>query len=200
MGEGLTMPIDPHHTPIITQPSSSQHQKKQKSRRPKKKDTENTKTAQAQEISSLKLRVKKLEKKGWSRTHKLKRLYKVGRSARIVSSDEITLVDETRVRHDDIMFDVSDLAREETFEDEKKDQISFDEQEAIRLQAEFDEEVRLAREKDKANVALIEEWNDIQANINADYQLAQRLQAREQEELTIEERAKLFQQLLEKRR
>ncbi|GJX23247.1 hypothetical protein Tco_0227692 [Tanacetum coccineum] len=40
MGEGLTMPIDPHHTPIITQPSSSQHQKKQKSRRPKKKDTE----------------------------------------------------------------------------------------------------------------------------------------------------------------
>ncbi|GJZ98099.1 putative reverse transcriptase domain-containing protein [Tanacetum coccineum] len=59
----------------------------------------------------------------------------------------------------------------------KKDQIRFDEQEAIRLQAEFDEEVRLAREKDKANVALIEEWNDIQAKIDADYQLAQRLQA-----------------------
>ncbi|GKD14028.1 hypothetical protein Tco_1198435, partial [Tanacetum coccineum] len=39
----------------------------------------------------------------------------------------------------------------------KKDQISFDEQEAIRLQAEFDEEVRLAREKDEASVALIEE-------------------------------------------
>ncbi|GKG09691.1 hypothetical protein Tco_0338437, partial [Tanacetum coccineum] len=39
----------------------------------------------------------------------------------------------------------------------KKDQISFDEQEAIRLQAKFDEEVRLAREKDETNVALIEE-------------------------------------------
>ncbi|GJU84974.1 hypothetical protein Tco_1292520 [Tanacetum coccineum] len=39
----------------------------------------------------------------------------------------------------------------------KKDQISFDEQEAIRLQAEFDEEERLAREKDEANVALTEE-------------------------------------------
>ncbi|GJS37350.1 hypothetical protein Tco_0535732 [Tanacetum coccineum] len=96
MGEGLTMPIDPHHTPIITQPSSSQHQKKQKSRRPKKKDTEvpqpsgptNVADEDTQEISSLKLRVKKLEKKGGSRTHKLKRLYKVGRSARIVSSDE----------------------------------------------------------------------------------------------------------------
>ncbi|GJS37351.1 hypothetical protein Tco_0535733 [Tanacetum coccineum] len=88
---------------------------------------------------------------------------------------------------------------EEPLKMKKKDQISFDEQEAIRLQAKFDEEVRLAREKDKANVALIEEWNDIQANINADYQLAQRLQAREQEELTIEEKG-MFQQLLEKRR
>ncbi|GJU68643.1 hypothetical protein Tco_1254902 [Tanacetum coccineum] len=35
-------------------------------------DLENTKTAQAQEITSLKLRVKKLEKKGGSRTRKLK--------------------------------------------------------------------------------------------------------------------------------
>ncbi|GJX13207.1 putative ribonuclease H-like domain-containing protein [Tanacetum coccineum] len=89
---------------------------------------------------------------------------------------------------------------EEPLKMKKKDQISFDEQEAIRLQAEFDEKVRLAREKDEANVALIEEWNDIQAKINVDYQLAQRLQAQEQEELTIEERAKLLQQLLEKRR
>ncbi|GJS08625.1 hypothetical protein Tco_0365421 [Tanacetum coccineum] len=103
-------------------------------------DLENTKTAQAQEITSLKLRVKKLEKKRGSRTHKLKRLYKVGRSTRIVSYDEaslgdqedaskqrrkiddidkdtkITLVDETQGRYgDDIMFDVSDLAGEEVF-------------------------------------------------------------------------------------
>ncbi|GJT39573.1 putative ribonuclease H-like domain-containing protein [Tanacetum coccineum] len=286
MGEGSANLTDPHHTPIITQPSSSQPQKKHKSRRPKEKDTqvpqlnvadedsmtlkelmdfctklqqrvldlENTKTAQAQEITSLKKRVKKLEKKGRSRTRKLKRLYKVGRSARIVSSDEaslgdqenafkhgrkiddidrdteITLVDETQGRHDDdIMFDVSDLAVstastipvsaaiitedeitlaqalaklkskdkgkgimvEEPLKMKKKDQISLDEQEAIRLQAEFDEEVRLAREKDEANVALIEEWNDIQEKINVDFQLAQRLQSQEQEELTIEERAKL---------
>ncbi|GKA20082.1 hypothetical protein Tco_0700071 [Tanacetum coccineum] len=63
----------------------------------------------------------------------------------------------------------------------KKDQISFDEQEAIRLQAEFDEEERLAREKDEATVALTEEWDDIQAKVDVDYQLAQRLQAEEQE-------------------
>ncbi|GKG48347.1 hypothetical protein Tco_0510232, partial [Tanacetum coccineum] len=53
-------------------------------------DLENTKTTQAQEITSLKLRVKTLEKKGGSRTHKLKRLYKVGRSARVISSDDVT--------------------------------------------------------------------------------------------------------------
>ncbi|GJX12387.1 putative ribonuclease H-like domain-containing protein [Tanacetum coccineum] len=40
---------------------------------------------------------------------------------------------------------------EEPLKMKKKYQISFDEQEAIRLQAEFDEEVRLAREKDEAN-------------------------------------------------
>ncbi|GJZ35101.1 hypothetical protein Tco_0580918 [Tanacetum coccineum] len=75
----------------------------------------------------------------------------------------------------------------------KKDQISFDEQEAITLQSEFDEEERLAREKDEDNVALTKEWNDIQAKIDDDYQLAQRLKAQEQEELTDEEKARLTQ-------
>ncbi|GJS95428.1 reverse transcriptase domain-containing protein [Tanacetum coccineum] len=82
----------------------------------------------------------------------------------------------------------------------KKDQIRLDKELVIKLQAEEEEEERLAREKVEANVALIKEWNDIQAKIKDDQLLAERLQAREQEKLTIEERAKLFQQLLEKRR
>ncbi|GJY57583.1 putative reverse transcriptase domain-containing protein [Tanacetum coccineum] len=53
-------------------------------------DLENTKTTQALEIDSLKRRVGKLEKKQRSRNHKLKRLYRVGLSARVESS-----VDET---------------------------------------------------------------------------------------------------------
>ncbi|GJS52953.1 hypothetical protein Tco_0626315 [Tanacetum coccineum] len=57
-------------------------------------DLENIKTAQAREITSLKLRVKKLEKKRGSRTHKLKILYKVGRSTRLISSDEASLGDQ----------------------------------------------------------------------------------------------------------
>ncbi|GKA89454.1 putative ribonuclease H-like domain-containing protein [Tanacetum coccineum] len=40
MGKGSANPTDPHHTPIITQPSISQPQKKQKPRKPKRKDTE----------------------------------------------------------------------------------------------------------------------------------------------------------------
>ncbi|GKA10523.1 hypothetical protein Tco_0689956 [Tanacetum coccineum] len=42
--------------------------------------------------------------------------------------------------------------------------------------------------------------DDIQAKIDVDYQLAERLQAQEQEELSDAEKAILFQQLLEKRR
>ncbi|GJU09031.1 hypothetical protein Tco_1125461 [Tanacetum coccineum] len=61
----------------------------------------------------------------------------------------------------------------------KKVQIMLDEEAALKLQAKFDEEERLAREKAKkekeANIALIEEWDDIQAKIDADHQSAERL-------------------------
>ncbi|GJT48010.1 hypothetical protein Tco_0974167 [Tanacetum coccineum] len=55
---------------------------------------EKTKTSQAQEITSLKRMVKRLEKKGGSRTHGLKRLYKVGLSRRVESFDEEGLGEE----------------------------------------------------------------------------------------------------------
>ncbi|GKB55651.1 hypothetical protein Tco_0911837 [Tanacetum coccineum] len=206
-------------------------------------------------MRSLK-RVKKLEKKGGSRTHKLKRLYRVCRSARVVSSEEASLGDQEDASkqgrkiddidadeditlenvHDADMFGVNELDSDEVVVEsevtdkagekrnvveevvavtdaitilvkgqglkdkgkakmieldkplKKKDQIKFDEEEALRLQAKFDEEDRLAREKaqqvEEANIA----WDDIQAKIDADYQLAERLQAQEQQELTIEEK------------
>ncbi|GJR84166.1 hypothetical protein Tco_0154951 [Tanacetum coccineum] len=242
-------------------------------------DLEHIKTTQALEIASLKRRVKKLEKKQRSRTHKLKRLYKVGLSAKVVSSedkclgeedaskqrrkihdidvDEDITLDSTHFNIDPNMFRVHDLYGDELFvetkepvvnaatttstipvsatkdlsnvdmtlaqalaelknakpkavtttviitttavtrpkakglviqeqeqaptpklivsslqssqvkdkgkgimvEDplqiKKKDQISFDQQEAMRLQAQFDEESRITREKEEANAALI---------------------------------------------
>nr|GEY38260.1 putative ribonuclease H-like domain-containing protein [Tanacetum cinerariifolium] len=98
-------------------------------------DLENTKTTQALEIDSLKRRVKKLKNKQRSRTHKLKRLYKVGLTARVESSaNELSLGEDASKQgrisdidadegitlvstHDDAeMFDVDqDLHGEEVF-------------------------------------------------------------------------------------
>ncbi|GJW90997.1 hypothetical protein Tco_0168550 [Tanacetum coccineum] len=65
----------------------------------------------------------------------------------------------------------------------KKDQIRLDEETDLNLQAEFDKEERLAREKaEKEDIALIETWNDIQEKIDVDHQLAERMQSQEQEE------------------
>ncbi|GKD91135.1 hypothetical protein Tco_1366642 [Tanacetum coccineum] len=82
----------------------------------------------------------------------------------------------------------------------KKVQIMLDEEIALILQAEIDEEERIARAEeekiDKANIA----WDDVQTKVDADYQLAERLQAEEQEQFIIEEKATLFKELLEQRR
>ncbi|GJU52746.1 hypothetical protein Tco_1226460 [Tanacetum coccineum] len=91
---------------------------------------ETTKTNQALEIDSLKRRVKKLEKKKVPRTHRLRKLYKIGRSIRVVSFEdeglgdqedaskqerkinkidqdaEVTLVDETQGRFDYTLWEI----------------------------------------------------------------------------------------------
>ncbi|GJU69468.1 hypothetical protein Tco_1255727 [Tanacetum coccineum] len=54
--------------------------------------------------------------------------------------------------------------------------------------------------QDKGKGIMIEELMVEQAKVKADYQLAQRLQAQEQEELTGKEKARLFVQFLEQRR
>nr|GEU56045.1 hypothetical protein [Tanacetum cinerariifolium] len=56
-------------------------------------DLETTNTTQAMQIETLKRRVKKIEKKQRPRTHKLKKLYKVG-SARVESSEDEGLGEE----------------------------------------------------------------------------------------------------------
>ncbi|GJU62790.1 hypothetical protein Tco_1244625 [Tanacetum coccineum] len=212
-------------------------------------DLEHTKTTQALEINSLKKRVKKLEKNQRSRTHRLRRLYKVGLSARVISSEDQGLGEEDASKqgrkihdidaneditlenvYDEDMFDTVTTAGEvattpnvkdstasptaatinaveltlaqtlaelksvrpktkgvvmqepskttttttipskdkgkgimveEPLRMKKKDQVLFDEQQAIRLQAQFNEEERIAIEKEEVNAALITQWNDI---------------------------------------
>ncbi|GJT14761.1 hypothetical protein Tco_0873467 [Tanacetum coccineum] len=87
----------------------------------------------------------------------------------------------------------------------RKDQIALDEQIARDIQAKLDaellEEQKLARkQEEEANIALIESWENTQAMMEANSLLAERLQSKEREELTDEEKAKLFMELMEKRR
>ncbi|GJY64615.1 hypothetical protein Tco_0466075 [Tanacetum coccineum] len=84
----------------------------------------------------------------------------------------------------------------------KKDQIKFDEEVAQRLQAqmqaELKEEERLASKREEdANIA---EWDNAQAMMDAYYKLAARIQAHEHEELTVEEKSRLFVELMDKRK
>ncbi|GJZ60045.1 hypothetical protein Tco_0615861, partial [Tanacetum coccineum] len=256
-------------------------------------DLEKTNTTQAEEIVSLKRRVKKLEQKKRSRTHGLNRLYKVGLTTRVESSsneedlggdaskqgrinaidadEDITLVND---QDDADMFDLNTLTVDEVLAEldvavkdvnltvdevtlaqalaslksvkpkvkanvveelnvlvsaasikvcaatttttttiptpkkgivitemdtsttttiysqpsqakvqdkgkgimveeavksiKKKDLVRLDEEIGAKLQAEFDEDERLTKKKDEANVALTKEWDDIQAKESRD--------------------------------
>ncbi|GJV42197.1 hypothetical protein Tco_1420637 [Tanacetum coccineum] len=289
---------------------------------------ETTKITQALEIASLKSRVKKFEKKASKRTHKFKRLYMVGTTRRVESSNdeglgtqedsskqgrsiedidkdaEVSLVDETQGRSDDTeMFNTDALIGDEVFAENdmteiehdvipkevsaaktlttagikipvsiaapstivvsppvitestvttapstilkakgitfrdvgeattrtptsvssssikdkekakmvepevplnKKDQIRLDEELARRLDAKEQEATRPEREnvelQEQATLAKIEEWDNMQAIMDAYYELCKKLQEQEQGELTIEEKLKLFMELMNERK
>ncbi|GKA75835.1 hypothetical protein Tco_0782213 [Tanacetum coccineum] len=120
-------------------------------------DLEHTKTAQAQEITNLKLRVKKLEKKAGFRTHNFKRLYK-GRS-RIEAIDrdaEVTLV-ETQRRNDE-----NDDNRFSTYEIDLAQEITLAQALAAMKSAKpkekdvFQESSENVKSKDKGKAIMIE--------------------------------------------
>ncbi|GKB72209.1 hypothetical protein Tco_0933621 [Tanacetum coccineum] len=69
---------------------------------------------------------------------------------------------------------------------------------AEELEAELEEEERVAiQREEEANLI---SWDNTQAMIEVDYELAQRLQAEEQGELTIKKRSRLFVELMNKRK
>ncbi|GKA39296.1 hypothetical protein Tco_0731847 [Tanacetum coccineum] len=88
---------------------------------------------------------------------------------------------------------------------QEPNQIMYDQEVALNLQAQLEakleEEERLARQKEEeANIALIESWDNTQAMMETDFQMAQQLHAEEQEQLSIEEKSKLFVELMNKRK
>ncbi|GJZ81072.1 hypothetical protein Tco_0646066 [Tanacetum coccineum] len=189
-------------------------------------DLEKTKTTQQNEIDTLKRRVKKLEKKRSSRTHKLKRLYKVGLTVRVESSDDEESLGEDASKQGRInVIDADDDITLVSFHDE----MEVDEEvvevintasatttvstgtttttttvDGITL-AQALEEMKNTKPKqkgDKGKGIMIEPMKHMKKKdqISFDEETAKRMQAQEQEELSIEEKATLFQQLLEKRR
>nr|GEV74125.1 hypothetical protein [Tanacetum cinerariifolium] len=87
----------------------------------------------------------------------------------------------------------------------RKDEIMIDEEVAknlkAQMQAELEEEDGLARQKEEeTNIALVVKWDNTQAMIDVDCELAARLQEEEREELTIEEKSRLFVELMGKRK
>ncbi|GKD60151.1 hypothetical protein Tco_1297660 [Tanacetum coccineum] len=129
-------------------------------------DLEKAKDAQAKEIADLKKRVQRLERKKNSRTTGLKRLRKVEAQSSI-----------TKDKGKAIMIKPEVLLK-------RKDQVAFDEDLARNLQAQLEveliEEEKLTRkQKEEANIALIESWENTQAMMEADRLLAERLQTRE---------------------
>ncbi|GJZ38128.1 hypothetical protein Tco_0584319, partial [Tanacetum coccineum] len=163
--------------------------------------------------------LKKLEKKKGSRTQRLRILYKVGRSTRVVSSEdeclgaqedaskqgrkideinqdaEVTLVDETQGSTVEVTID---SATTTTTQGSKV---------VVREPSEFttttspSQSSQLPEAKNKGKAKMIEpeeplkkkdqimydQEDNVQAMIDADYELAARLQTQEREELTIEE-------------
>nr|GEV88548.1 hypothetical protein [Tanacetum cinerariifolium] len=134
------------------------------------RDLETTKTTQALEIDSLKRIVKKLERRWRSRTHGLKRLYKIGLSARVESSEDEGLGEE-------------DASKQRKIAD-----------------IDANEDIYLVNVQNDEDIFGVNGLDGDEAKINDDYELALRLQAEEQEELTDAEKAKLFMQFLKKMR
>nr|GEW62567.1 hypothetical protein [Tanacetum cinerariifolium] len=146
---------------------------------------EQTKTNQAAKIEKLKKRVKKLKGEKKKRTHGLKRLYKVGLSARIVSSDKedlgdqedaskhersiadidqdkgTTLVDDTQGRmNKEDLFGVHDLSGDEVFVDVTTGENIEQDETVAEKEISTDGEVVIDAEdveaKDKGNGIMIE--------------------------------------------
>nr|GEU54028.1 hypothetical protein [Tanacetum cinerariifolium] len=232
---------------------------------------ETTKTTQAKEILSLKRRVMILEKKKKLRTHRLKRLYKVGLSAKVeLSAKEQSLdrEDASKQRRNiaDIDADAETTLVGEIVEDQGRynDQEMFDtgvldDEEVVVKKAVAIKEVDVAQDqvmlqlllpkirgivvrdheepskskttttptsvadstRPKAKGIVMQEpskktttiliptqvkdmgkgkMDDVQAMMDADYELAARLQKEEQGELTIEEQSRLFVELMDKRK
>ncbi|GJV81076.1 putative ribonuclease H-like domain-containing protein [Tanacetum coccineum] len=156
-------------------------------------DLETTKTTQGNEITSLKRRLRSWKGEIGQELTNSKDYTRLMFDVNALDGEEVIVV-EQEVAAKDLTVDEVTLAHALAALKSAKPKVKgiVIEEPSVPVSAASTKD-RLAREKDEANVALTEEWDDIQAKIKADHELAQRLQAKEQEGLSVEEKSKLFQ-------
>ncbi|GJX69963.1 putative ribonuclease H-like domain-containing protein [Tanacetum coccineum] len=220
LGEGSEIPTDPQHKPTIIQPSTSQPQKKQP-RRKQRKDIE-----VPQPSSSTELITDEVANEEHIPTNSNDPLLgglgaqddasKQGRKIANFDVDaEVTLVDEAQGRNDDnLMFDTRVFDEQEV---EVEKVVSTAEVTTVSATTTIVNELTLAQtliEIKAAKPKAVTTTATTTATAitrptargvvvqepNADYELPARLQVQEQEELTIEEKSKLFVELIDKRK
>ncbi|GJT99665.1 hypothetical protein Tco_1110004 [Tanacetum coccineum] len=162
-------------------------------------DLENTKTSQAAEIATLKERVKKLERRNKSKTPRLKRLRKVGRTARIESSEDEGVFDEHEVKVKKVVSTAKVTIVSATPTTVNELPLA---QTLIEIKAAKPKAVTTAATttttavtRPKARGVVVQE----PTMMEADYGDSETPEE-EQGELTIEERSKLFVELMDKRK
>ncbi|GKB07695.1 hypothetical protein Tco_0835979, partial [Tanacetum coccineum] len=111
--------------------------------------------------------------------------------------------DKGKKRIEEDESDESDIESKDITTAEKKfKQLAHDEEMARKIQEEWESKVerKILAEEEATNDALIRNYDDVKARIEADRLLAERLQEEEREQFTIEERAKFLHDTIEAQR
>ncbi|GJU30641.1 hypothetical protein Tco_1174230 [Tanacetum coccineum] len=147
IGEGSANPTDPHHTPTIIQPSTSQPQKKQKPRKPKRKDTEVPQpSGPTTNVADEAVNEEMDDNEGLGEED-------ASKQERIAPIDADARNNLVKLNYDADTDLFGDKGKGKMVEPEhvkklsKKYQLMLDEELAFKLQAKEEEEERLAREK-----------------------------------------------------
>ncbi|GJT90266.1 hypothetical protein Tco_1079111 [Tanacetum coccineum] len=184
-------------------------------------DLEKVKTAQAKEIAGLKRRVTKLEQRQRSRILK-NYPFRFGSSRRQSLENQGKIgADDTEVVKGRGDTEVNSIGQGVSTVNVPKTVSTaaprtppttttvFDDEDVTMAMAqtlikgkELDEELKVERERqeDASKVAIAEMFDEVQARMDADYELAARMTQEEHEKYTIEERARLLAKFFERRK
>nr|GEV82357.1 hypothetical protein [Tanacetum cinerariifolium] len=199
-GKDSKIPIDSHHTPNVPQPSTSfQPQQKQKSKKSKKKITEGRSDQDMFDTSILDDKEVVAEKE----VNTVDPVFTTGEVVTTIGKGDCDAraIWNTYTNTNRFFSTIKGYCKDKAkmIEPEKplkrKDKIMIGEEVArnlkAQMQAELEEDERIARQKEEeSNITLIESLDNIQAIMDADYELAARLQEEERGELTIEEKSR----------